>query len=123
MKWFEELPQSCPPADAQPCQGVFYRIVAVEPPMSSDFFSQRKLQPHRVFAGQGIDECIARAVSLFKDKSDAAKRLRLPKFRNSTIARVTLQPKDGLIKKTFQNSHYSWWRSSEFNVEQAKFES
>lgn len=33
---------------------------------------------------------------------------------------VTLQPKDGVMKKTFSDSHYSWWRSADFEVSQAK---
>lgn len=122
MEWFEELPPLCPPADAEPCRGEYYRISNGDPSTSADFFSQRRLQPKKVFKGQGVDECILRAVSLFKDRKDAAKRLLLPKFRNSVIASVNLMPKDGLMKKTFRDSHYSWWRSRDFSVEQAKIE-
>ena len=32
----------------------------------------------------------------------------LPKFKRANIAEVRLQSKDGKIKKTFKNSHYSW---------------
>lgn len=120
MKWFENLPNYCPPADADACDGVFYRIADGDPAKSEDFFSQRKLQPSKVFKGQGIDECIAHAVSLFKDAEDAKKRLKLPKFRHSEIAEVELLPKDGKMKKTFHDSHYSRWRSMDFNIEQAK---
>lgn len=120
MKWFESLPQHCPPEDAKECHGEYYRIANGDPATSPDFFSQRKLQPTKLFAGQGIDECITRAVSLFKDKHDAQRRLKLPKFRHSVIAIVTLYPKDGAIKKTFGDSHYSWWRSKDFDVKQAQ---
>ena len=27
---------------------------------------------------------------------------------------------DGKIKKTFKNSHYSWWRSKAFDIKKAK---
>lgn len=120
MEWFEELLQYCPPTDASPCKGEYYRISDGDPARSADFFSQRKLQPDKIFKGQGIDNCIIRAVSVFKDYGDASKRLKLPKFRHSVIAKVTLEPKDGMMKKTFSNSHYSWWRSKKFNVNQAK---
>lgn len=120
MEWFEELPQYCPPADASQSIGTYYRIADGNPASSADYFSQRKLQPDKVFKGQGIDECITRAVSLFKDVADAKKRLKLPKFRHSYIARVDLEPKDGMIKKTFRDSHYSWWRSKNFDVRKAK---
>lgn len=120
MTWYEDLPPLCPPADAVPAKGRFYRIAKGNPVENSDFFSQRKLQPNKVFRGLGVDECIARAISLFADKSDADRRLKLPKFRDANVAEVELEPKDGLMKQTFSMSHYSWWRSMDFNVSQAK---
>ena len=81
---------------------------------------QRKLQPDRVFKGPDIDECIARAISLFSDRKESERRLKLPKFRNASIALVELKPKDGMIKKTFGIAHYSWWRTKVFDVSQVK---
>lgn len=118
--WFEELPEQCPPKDAKDCNGYFYRIANGDPAQSADFFSQRRLAPEKVFMGKGIDECIVRAVSLFANIEDAKKRLKLPKFKNANIAIVELHSKDGVIKKTFADSHYSWWRTIEFNVSQSK---
>jgi hypothetical protein len=103
-----------------PCGGTFYRIAKVNPATDGDFFLQRKLQPNKTFTGLGVDECIARSISLFSEKNDATRRLKLPKFRSANIAIVTLQPKDGVMKKTFSDSHYSWWRSVDFEVSQAK---
>lgn len=120
MNWFEQLPALCPPLDAVPCGGTYYRIAKGNPATDSDFFSQRELQPNKIFTGLGVDECVARSVSLFSEVNDAARRLKLPKFRSANIAVVTLQPKDGVMKKTFSDSHYSWWRSTDFDVSQAK---
>ena len=39
-KWFEELPDLCPPSDAMACSGVFYRIAEGDPVKSLD--SSRK---------------------------------------------------------------------------------
>jgi hypothetical protein len=122
MNWYEQLPELCPPVDAVPCEGTYYRIAKGNPANDGDFFSQRKLQPNKVFTGLGVDECIARSISLFSDINDATRRLKLPKFRNAQIAGVTLEPKDGVMKKTFSDSHYSWWRSTNFEVSQAKIE-
>ena len=122
MNWYEQLPELCPPVDAVPCEGTYYRIAKGNPASNGDFFSQRKLQPNKVFTGLGVDECIARSISLFSDINDATRRLKLPKFRNAQIAGVTLEPKDGVMKKTFSDSHYSWWRSTNFEVSQAKIE-
>lgn len=120
MEWYEHLPALCPPHDAVPCDGKYYRIAKGNPVEDADFFSQRKLQPDKVFKGAGVDECIARAISLFADANDAMQRLKLPKFRNANISEVCLTPKDGVMKKTFSSSHYSWWRSTDFDVLQAK---
>lgn len=119
MTWFEELPSQCPPADAMPAQGRFFRIAKGLPTESEDYFSQRHLQPDKVFIGEGIDECIVRSVSLFNDLEVAKMRLRLPKFRNQIIVAVDLEPVDGVIKKTFGLSHFSWWRSMDFNFSKA----
>ena len=119
MDWYEQLPPLCPPSDAVPCSGTYYRISKGNPATDKDFFSQRKLQPNRVFTGLGVDECIARSISLFSELNDATRRLKLPKFRSANIAEITLQPKDGVMKKTFSDSHYSWWRSVDYDVSQA----
>lgn len=42
MEWFEELPVACPPSNATPCNGIYYRIANGNPATSLDFFSQRK---------------------------------------------------------------------------------
>ena len=78
------------------------------------------MQPDKVFKGLGIDECVTRAVSLFSEMEEAEKRLKLPKFKKANIALVILEPKDGVLKKTFDIAHYSWWRTKDFNVLQAK---
>ena len=120
MEWYEELPEQCPPMDAVPCNGRFYRIAKGNPATDEDFFSQRKLQPNKVFTGLGVDECIAHAISVFSDLGDANRRLKLPKFRHANIAEIELTPRDGVMKKTFSDSHYSWWRSKSFEVVKAK---
>lgn len=120
MNWFEILPDQCPPNDAEHCSGTYYRIANGNPAISDDFFSQRKLQPNKIFVGNGITECITRSISLFSNKSEIEKKLKLPKFRHANIAEVCLYPKDGMIKKTFGNAHFSWWRTNEFDVSQAK---
>ena len=79
-EWFEALPEQCPPTDAKRCEGCYYRIANGNPVTTEDFFSQRKMQPDKVFKGVGIDECVTEI---------------------------------GI-------AHYSWWRTKDFNVLQAK---
>lgn len=118
-KWFEELPDQCPPDDAVECKGLYYRIANGDPVTSEDFFSQRKMYPDKAFKGEGIDECVIKSVSLFSEKSEVMKRMKLPKFKKATIVKIQLTAKDGVMKKTFGFAHYSWWRSKYFNVSQA----
>lgn len=116
--WFEHLPEQCPPKEAKPCNGIYYRIAKGVPTESEDYFSQRMLQPEKIFQGEGIDECILRAVSVFDNPEMAQKRLKLPKFKSQVVIKVVLSEKDGVMKKTFGPSHYSWWRSVIFNYVQ-----
>ena len=85
-EWFEALPEQCPPTDAKRCEGCYYRIANGNPVTTEDFFSQRKMQPDKVFKGLGIDECVTRAVSLFSEREEAEKRLKLPKFKKANNA-------------------------------------
>lgn len=114
LEWFEELPDDCPPDNSIACFGTYYRIALSNPANSSDFFSQRKLQPHHIF--EDINECILKSLSVFDTLQAAQLRLKLPKFRKARIAKINLQPTDGQILKTFGPQHYSWWRSTNFDV-------
>ena len=98
-EWFEALPEQCPPTDAKRCEGCYYRIANGNPVTTEDFFSQRKMQPDKVFKGLGIDECVTRAVSLFSEREEAEKRLKLPKLKKANIDLVILEPKEGVLKK------------------------
>lgn len=119
-QWFEKLPQSCPPSDAKVCEGTFYRVSHGNPAESKDFFSQQLLAPEKKFKGEGIDDCIVRAVSIFSSLDDAEQLLKLPKFKGANIAEIHFYPEDGKLKKTFKKSHYSWWRSKAFHVKKTK---
>lgn len=116
--WYEELPKFCPPSNAiAPQSEIFYRVAKGDPTQNSDFFSQRKLQPDKQF---NVDECIARAISIFRDTEDAIRISLLPKFKGGAIAEIILTEKDGLIMKTFKDSHYSWWRTKQFDYKNAR---
>ena len=87
-QWFEELPSSCPPFDSVECNGTYFRVSYGNPAESEDFFSQKRLAPNKVFKGEGIDDCIVRAVSVFSLLEDAKRLLKLPKFKHANIAEV-----------------------------------
>jgi hypothetical protein len=121
IEWFEDLPEQCPPKEAFiPNEMTVYRFSFTGVPENIDFISHRMLSPDRIFSG--VDECIARSLSVF-DKIEACQnRLKLPRNRKrfSAILEVNLEENDGLIMKTFKDpNHYSWWRSNSFNFEKA----
>lgn len=113
-EWHEELPEQCPPSDAiEPIDLVCYRLCEKIPATDGDFLSHRALAPHQVFRAP---ECIARAISVFGSIDDCADLQKLPIHRHKSIAKVTLGPIAGVIKKTGKaRTHYSWWRARGFD--------
>lgn len=53
-------------------------------------------------------------------KGGSREKIEAAQIQNASIVIVKLEPKDGMIKKTFGIAHYSWWRTKDFNVSQAK---
>ncbi|KXK67385.1 hypothetical protein BC89_32205, partial [Pseudomonas monteilii] len=61
-------------------------------------------------------ECIARAVSVFRDYEDCCRLLNLAVHENKVVLKLTLKADAGVIKKTGKSkTHYSWWRQSAFD--------
>jgi hypothetical protein len=111
-EWVEKLPDICPPQNAMPPKGDFFRVVTTFPPKEVDFNSTRQDNPLKIFA---IDECLVRSCSIFSDYSEGKKLLKLPRHRNKIVIRITLTADSGLILRTFERpNHYSWWRDRRF---------
>ena len=119
MSYFEELPDQCPPADATSLNGVFYRLVNKNNIVCDDFWSHRKIYPHKIF---NVDECRVRSVSIFDNGDDCMKLTKLSLHKEKKVAEVTLNNTSGVAKRTGnEKSHYSWWRSTNFNhIEQSR---
>lgn len=114
--WAEILPNKCPPEDAvTPLNLVYYRMVDSIPPTEIDFASQRALHPAKFF--KDIDECVARSTSLF-DSCNGCKsaRDRRDGLKHKKIIEIKLSHDSGVIKNTFRQGHYSWWRFKEYDV-------
>lgn len=117
--WFEELPEKCPPKDAVVPNGqVFYRLINGQEPTSDDFISVRVEKPLAIF--KGVDECLARAVSIFAQRDECENILKLARHRHKRIFELDLYKHDGVIKKTFKLSHHSWWRTPSFKINNDK---
>lgn len=114
MNWHEDLPQNCPPSDAESPDGrTFYRLCKTNPADTADFISKHQENPNNTFAG--VSTCILRAVSIWNDKNKCAEQRKFKTQRDKLVGEIILSEHDGLVKQTFQPSHYSWWRSDHFN--------
>lgn len=114
-KWFEKLPDLCPPSTAFSPEGhIFYRFCKKNPPVDDDFFSHRKLNPERNYV---VSECQAMSVSLFETFEKMKEKQKLPHFRKKHIIKISLSADDGLVAKTGSDGHFSWWRSATCEIE------
>lgn len=108
MKWPSYLPPNCPPSDAFPPEGTFYRLVSNDPPTEADFLPVRIESPNRYVKC----ECQAYGISTNLDPVDFVQlRKRVPVTRNKKTAMGVLDSNCGLVKPTpvQNNTHHTWW--------------
>lgn len=115
MSYHEPLPENCPPAEADEITTarVVYRLVRSDPPTADDFRSQRAEKPEASF---NVDECRVRGLSVFADRADCDRALKLRHFRHHQVCSVTLNEGAGRIQQTFQPSHHTWWPLADFDI-------
>lgn len=116
MNWSEPLPNLCPPSDAASAGGhIVYRITESNPPTSKDFESHRAKYPNRTFQ---VNECQSRSISVFNDLYAAELITKLPAFKSKANHIIKLELKDdhGVILKTSGPNHYSWWKTTSFDL-------
>lgn len=124
--FFEDLEIAgciCPPEDSVCPDGnmKYFRVVKSNPPSSECFLSYRKKYPNRNFQ----NECIARAVSLsdtFEGLLNSYYRTPAHKKKTRLIGILLLSSNDGMIKQTYAQGHYSWWRSVSFDPKSVKIQ-
>lgn len=120
MIWSEELPKQCPPNNAIPPNGIYYRILKNKTLCVEDFLSHKLLFPTHDYSD---NECIARSLSLDSNYESLVRVFKsIPRLRNTgCIAQINLQTKDGLILETpsqANKNHISWWVSTDFQISQ-----
>ena len=93
---------------------VVFRLVRTDPPMESDFRSQRSQKPGQVFGG--ITECQARGLSAHLARHDSEQALKLPSLRGRLICRLLLGPGAGWIQQTGRPSHHTWWPLADYDL-------
>jgi len=117
MSWPDSFPEGCPPSEALPISGIFFRCVNSDPPNQDDFLSAIEKNPRR---RNPEDECKLYGVSMYTQIDDI-KRLRniSPPFREMQIAQGQLGSEHGVMRNTkskYGNSHYTMWFFKEIDV-------
>jgi hypothetical protein len=112
MSFYEALPVQCPPEDAAPVNGIYYRLVS-QTTKEEDFHSY-KLQGIWPLAFPKVSECQACSLSVFDDESEARRISLLPNQLGKRILKLWLVDKHGSIKQTGKKHHHSWWRHCDF---------
>lgn len=116
MIYREPLPDGCPPDVSEEIvsEREVFRLVRSDPPTDGDFRSQRAEKPNHVF--RGITECQARGLSVYTERQDSEKALKLPNLRNRLICRLRLELGAGRIQKTGRLSHHTWWPLAGYDI-------
>jgi hypothetical protein len=115
MSYREPLPEGCPPDAAEEIGAPreVFRLVRTKPPTLDDFRSQRAANPKAVFR---VSECQARGLSVFADRRDSERALKLPMLRGRLICRLRLEVGAGRIQQTGRPSHHTWWPLAAFDI-------
>ncbi len=114
MEWYNHLSHDCPPSDAKPANGEFFRLIKKinTSPCADDFRSGREDNVGKELPN-GITECQACGLSVLQSLDDVYRlQRRVPVFRKHVAARGSLTPNLGCIKHTptpRENSHHTWW--------------
>jgi hypothetical protein len=115
MSYREPLPEGCPPDAAEEIAAPreVFRLVRGNPPTLDDFKSQRAEKPDAVFQ---VSECQARGLSVFVERRDSERALKLPTLRGRLICRLRLEAGAGRIQQTGRPSHHTWWPLAAFDI-------
>lgn len=112
--WPEDTPRNCPPTDAEPATGLYFRTVKNSPHDESDF-NRWIDEPHNL--GKPIT-CKACGMSLFSTEEGARKIIerfpnRWSKEPNPGVVSGELSHEHGVIMQTGEDlTHFDLWKQS-----------
>ena len=116
----DDFPEDCPPEQALPANGAYYRIVKGNPPTSHDFDSAYHQNPSR--AEREIERgrrtrCETMGLSVFSDQRHAIQCASQYPRIGTMISLVTLTNEAGKVLRTGGqfDSHHTWWKSLDFD--------
>ena len=119
--WPSDFPEDCPPEQASPANGTYYRIVKNDPPEPDDFVSlyrQNRRRAENIVKAGMRSQCEIMGLSVYADIDDAIQcALRYPRI-GDRIASLSLAPESGKVLHTGGafKSHSTWWKVEEFDA-------
>lgn len=114
IEWVNTFPENCPPEDILvPEDEEFYRLLINEDVVvEEDWKSQKELHPESTYSEENFIN--AHGLSILKEANHNL--FKLPKYKKfKGLAKIVLNPSDGVLKKTYGDKHYTWWRTTSFD--------
>lgn len=117
--WVPEMPDGVPPMDiCIPHEHPLFRLVKNIPATENDFVTHHEQSPNRDWGDLYV---CSFASSMFDDLATVNRLTKMPNLKDSkAVARVILNPEDGVVKQTFRHHHYSWWKTNKFDINSAE---
>lgn len=114
--WPLDFPENCPPPQASPANGIFYRIVKTDSPELRDFVSVYHENPKRAesaIKSGNRTKCETMGLSVYADKNDAIDCAQRYRKLGNMIAHLELVPTSGKTAPTYGGwpSHTTWWKA------------
>lgn len=119
IEWANNLPDNCPPENILvPEEEEFYRLLINEDVITQDDWkSQKELHPNSPYKGEDLIN--AHGLSILKEADHNI--FKLPRYKRfKGLAKIILNPSDGVLKKTYGDKHYTWWRTTLFDENSAE---
>jgi hypothetical protein len=111
-----QLPEDCPPGDAVPMSGEFFRFTAPKLQPGDIAPADDWVVPYQKQKGECVgcpDRCECHAHSIFRDRGDVERAREISPFaRKKSIASLVLSPQMGLVRQSPTDalpSHHDWW--------------
>lgn len=122
IEWASNLPENCPPERIiVPENEEFYRLLLNQNEITEeDRKPYVELYPDQIFVGKSLIQAHGLSVLKIENCESLSK---LPGFNKhfKGIAKVTLNPTDGVLQKTgSKKEHYTWWRTTSFDESSAE---
>ena len=122
VEWAYTLPENCPPETILvPENEEFYRLLYNEDEITEDDWKPyTELYPDKKYFGNALLNAYGLSISKNGNYDELTKLPNLKK-RFKGLAKVTLNPTDGVLKKTGKDDkHYTWWSTTSFDKNSAE---